>query len=225
MQTLAASSGDKPTQLPQHLGLGWHASVAPRVLDQLAVGVFITDGGGRPVGMNLAAERILQHNDGLLIRHGQLGARRVFESTKLAMLIAAAAVAEQSGTAPGRMTVGRGADQLEYLVTVAPLGIESPGFGAPLAMVLVAVPGEPSPSERDLAEFFGLSPAESRLAAALMTGQTLCDIARRFDLQVTTLRTQLSTILRKVGVKRQADLVRVLSTVRVVSSHPPPREA
>jgi len=224
MRSLAAHTDEKATQFPQHLGASWHGLVAPRVLDQLSVGIFITDGGGRLVGTNLAGERLLQLDDGLMIRNGQLAARRVFESAKLAMLTAAAAA--DPSAAPGRMTVGRrGADQLEYLVTVAPLGVDLPGHGGSLAMILVAIPGEPSPSERDLAEFFGLSRAESRLAAALMTGQTLCEIAKRFDLQVTTLRTQLSTILRKVGVKRQADLVRVLSTVRIVSSNPLAREA
>jgi DNA-binding CsgD family transcriptional regulator len=197
MNPIPAGGGDCAIPPPERFGAGWYARVTARVLDTLSVGVVVTDGAAGPVGMNRAAQRILRHEDGLVVRNGRLAARRVFESTKLALLIAAAA-AEPEGAAPGRMTVGRGAEQLEYL----------------------AVPGEPSPSARDLTEFFGLSPAEGRLAAALMTGQTLCEIAQCFGLRVTTLRTQLSTILRKVGVKRQADLLRVLSTVRVVSLPP-----
>jgi DNA-binding CsgD family transcriptional regulator len=219
MNPIPAGGGDCAIPPPERFGAGWYARVTARVLDTLSVGVVVTDGAAGPVGMNRAAQRILRHEDGLVVRNGRLAARRVFESTKLALLIAAAA-AEPEGAAPGRMTVGRGAEQLEYLVTVVPLGLEAADCAAPLAMVLVAVPGEPSPSERDLTEFFGLSSAEGRLAAALMTGQTLCEIAQCFGLRVTTLRTQLSTILRKVGVKRQADLLRVLSTVRVVSLPP-----
>jgi len=63
----------------------------------------------------------------------------------------------------------------------------------------------------DLAELFGLSPAEARVAAAMMTGKSLSDIATSSGLQITTVRTQLRSILKKVGVRRQFDLVRMLS--------------
>ena len=53
-------------------------------------------------------------------------------------------------------------------MTVAPLGTDLPVYGRPLAMIVLADPGQQSPSERDLAEFFPLSPAESRLAVALL---------------------------------------------------------
>jgi DNA-binding CsgD family transcriptional regulator len=75
----------------------------------------------------------------------------------------------------------------------------------------VTVPDAQSVSASDLADCFGLSPAESRLA--LMTGKKQADIAVVFGVQITTLRTQLSSILRKASVKRQIDLLRVLPTV------------
>jgi len=86
-----------------------------------------------------------------------------------------------------------------------------------LALVVVTDPGELSPTQRDFAEFFGLSPAECRLAVALMTGKSLRDIASDSRVQITTVRTQLSSILKKVGVKRQADLVRIFSRIPVVA--------
>jgi DNA-binding CsgD family transcriptional regulator len=56
-----------------------------------------------------------------------------------------------------------------------------------------------------------------------MTGKNLSEIAIASGVRITTLRTQLSSILRKVGVERQADLVRVLSTIPGISSSPDPR--
>lgn len=103
-------------------------------------------------------------------------------------------------------------------MTVAPLGAALTAAERPLAMILVADPDELSPSARDLAQAFGLTPAESRLAAALLTGKRLSDIAAAAGVRITTLGTQLSSILRKVGVERQADLVRVLSSVPVIRS-------
>ena len=90
-----------------------------------------------------------------------------------------------------------------------------------IVMVLIVNPDWQTPSERSVSAFFGLSPAESRLAASLMQGRKLADIARDSGVEVTTLRTQLSSILRKVGVERQVDLVRVLSEHRL--DRPAPR--
>jgi DNA-binding NarL/FixJ family response regulator len=77
-------------------------------------------------------------------------------------------------------------------------------------------PDARSPSERDLAEFFGLSRAESWLTAALLAGKTMREAATDLEVQITTLRTQLSSVLRKVGVSRQAEPIRVLSNIPVV---------
>jgi DNA-binding CsgD family transcriptional regulator len=87
-------------------------------------------------------------------------------------------------------------------------------------MILVTDPDDLSPSARDMAQAFGVSPAESRLAAALLTGKRPSEIAAASGVRITTVRTQLSSILRKVGVDRQADLVRVLSSIPGIRSSP-----
>src|SRR4029077_12174651 len=65
-------------------------SVALRALDQLCAGVIVTDNTGLVIEMNRAAEAIVQLADGLLVREGRLCARRVFETTRVAKLIAGA---------------------------------------------------------------------------------------------------------------------------------------
>ena len=77
--------------------------------------------------------------------------------------------------------------------------------------ILIVDPQGHSPAEQELAELFGLAPAEARLAAALLTGKKLAEIAAATGVQITTLRTQLGSVLRKVGAARQSDLVRILS--------------
>ena len=198
--------------------LGWRSSVALRALDQLAAGVIVTDGEGRVIELNRAAERIVRRGDGLTMRNGRLDAAGVLESEKLAQLIAAAA--PRNAPAMERMRIRRQGGRPAYILTVAPLGAELAVNERALAMILVADPDALSPSERDLAQLFGLSPAESRLAAALMTGKKLSEIAIASGVRITTLRTQLSSILQKVGVERQADLVRVLASVPVISASP-----
>jgi DNA-binding CsgD family transcriptional regulator len=84
-------------------------------------------------------------------------------------------------------------------------------------MIVIVDPERHSPSGSELVELFGFSPAEARLAAALMTGKTLTEIAAEFGLRVPTLRTQLRSILKKVGAKRQSDLVRIFSSAGIGS--------
>src|SRR5258708_23559915 len=119
------------------------------------------------------------------------------------------------------MLVGRRGDRVAYILTVAPLGVELAIYERPLAMILVTDPDARSPSERDVAEFFGLSRAESRLAMALLAGKVLRDIAAASGVQVTMGRTQLSSILRKVGVTRQAELIRILSNIPIAPASLP----
>jgi DNA-binding CsgD family transcriptional regulator/PAS domain-containing protein len=195
--------------------LGWKSAAAVRALDQLARGVIITDGRGGVIEVNRAAEQILRRNDGLTVRQGKLCAERVFEHDKLARFIALAA---DGKTAPAvrPMLVGRRGGRVPYVLTVVPLGVDLAAYERPLAMILIADPDARSPPERDLAELFGLSPAESRLTVALLAGKTMREIATDFGVQITTLRTQLSSVLRKVGVSRQAELIRVLANIPVV---------
>jgi DNA-binding NarL/FixJ family response regulator len=82
-----------------------------------------------------------------------------------------------------------------------------------MAMVLITGLDENSASEQDLIELYGLSPAESRLAVALARGKKLFNIAADIGVQITTLRTQLSAILRKFDVERQSDIVRVIANI------------
>jgi hypothetical protein len=51
-----------------------------------------------------------------------------------------------------------------------------------------------------------------------LAGKKLGEVAGEFGVQITTLRTQLSSILRKTGVTRQVDLIRLLSHVPVIDS-------
>jgi DNA-binding CsgD family transcriptional regulator len=190
-------------------------SVALLALDQLCAGVMVIDDRGRIVEMNRAAEAIMQLKEGLLIRDGRFYARRAFETAKLAILIAGA-TEDKSPAAAGRMVIRRSDGVPPYVLTVTPLPADLVD-GRRFAMIVLVDPARHCPSERDLTELFGLSPAEARLAAALLMGKSLSNIAATSGVQITTVRTQLRSILGKVGVKRQFDLVRMLSGTGISS--------
>lgn len=60
---------------------------------------------------------------------------------------------------------------------------------------------------------FGLSPGQIQVAARIVEGLSLVDIARCDGVSVNTVRTQLRRIFEKVGVHNQPALVRVLLSV------------
>jgi pimeloyl-ACP methyl ester carboxylesterase/DNA-binding CsgD family transcriptional regulator len=65
---------------------------------------------------------------------------------------------------------------------------------------------------------FGLTPAEARLAALLRDGASLAEAADELAVSVNTTRNQLRAIFEKMGLHRQADLVRALSQLAALAS-------
>jgi DNA-binding CsgD family transcriptional regulator len=197
---------------------GWRSAVSFRALDQMAAAVIVTDREARIVWVNRIGEDLLSAGHALSVRQGRLRAARAFETAKLSALIRAAAVPDSLDPAIGRMLV-RVDGELPCILSVTRLAGELSAFDRPLAMIVVIAPRRHAPATADLAELFGLSPAESRLAVALMAGKKLSTIAADTGLRITTLRTQLSAILKKVGADRQADLMRILASVPVVAGN------
>lgn len=200
--------------------MGWQSTVALHALEQMAAGVVVADASGRLLECNAAAERILGRDDGIQVRHGLISTRRVFETSKLIKMIAAAAK-RQGETSAGHMLVVRSGGA-PYAVTVTPLSPGLSSYERPLAMVLIADPDEHKPPQQVLSDLYGFSRAEGLLAVALMRGQKLSDVARDRGVSISTIRTQLSSILKKVGAERQADLVRIFATTQMADIDPGP---
>ena len=93
------------------------------------------------------------------------------------------------------------------------LGVKLGFYSDPMALIIVVDPEARCPKADDLSAYFGLSFAESRLATQLMSGKHLRDIAAESGASTATLRTQLRSILKKVKVERQAELLLVLASV------------
>ena len=76
----------------------------------------------------------------------------------------------------------------------------------------------PTPSEELLAELFGLSPAEARLAQRIACGDSLEDIAAGAGIKMSTARSQLASVFCKTGTQRQPKLVALLCRVAHLSA-------
>lgn len=196
---------------------GWISSAAVQALDHLSAAVIVVDQDRRVFDLNGPAERIAEVADGLVIRSGHLGAVRSIDQNKIAAAIASATAKQGFRTGSEGLLVARREGRPSYVLAVAPLSGDKASHDRPLAIVLVVNPEWRVPSADAVARTFGLSPAEARLAIALMQGRRMNDIARSFGVEITTARTQLSSILKKVGVERQADLIKALSDIGSLS--------
>ena len=189
-------------------------------LDRLPVGVCLIDQAGSIRYRNLLAEEILAANDGLAERSGSLFAAAPGESRKLAAHVAAA-VATGVGNAacPGAiLSISRPSIRRPYSVLVAPLhSTRDATYGVlgetrPCAIVLIVdLEQELRYPTQLLAQRYGLTGAEARLACEILAGSSLRDAADRFGVAIGTARNQLKQIFVKTEVNRQAELVRLLT--------------
>lgn len=116
---------------------------------------------------------------------------------------------------------------------VLPLPLGEPATGAHLlvlplrlhrtrlkqAVALVLVQGLATangPAQQLLQHVYGLTPAEARLAMLILDGQSPGTVASVLQLSVTTVRSQLSAVLKKTGAQRQSDLVRRLAPLMLL---------
>jgi len=100
-----------------------------------------------------------------------------------------------------------------YEILVTPLPPDRLALGPQRVCALVFVtdpertPG--SPLHR-LADLYGLTPAESRVAQKLMAGLSTQEVADQNAVSINTVRTQVKSLLSKTDCRRQSQLVRLL---------------
>jgi DNA-binding CsgD family transcriptional regulator len=81
-------------------------------------------------------------------------------------------------------------------------------FTGALGILLVTPLTAPqAPPEDVLNGLFDLTPAEARVAHAIIGGKTVNEVADEFEHSLGTVRQQLKAVLAKTGVRRQAELV------------------
>jgi DNA-binding CsgD family transcriptional regulator len=80
---------------------------------------------------------------------------------------------------------------------------------------------KPKPAPAVLRDLYRLTPGEARLAADLLSGSSLQEIAEARRLSRETLRSQLQDLFRKTGTNRQAALINFLATGLAFALHRP----
>jgi DNA-binding CsgD family transcriptional regulator len=194
--------------------------VSSIVLDRLETPAMLVDATGRVLFCNAAAEAVLRHDEGINVQQGHLRAARSSEDSRLQALIADAA--STFGRTGGEMLMERPAGQQPIVLLISPIGPMTAHGLPPITAGALVLFNDPARQARQPAKrlqaLFGLTKAEAMLAQALLDGHRLTEIADTRRVSIETVRTQLQSLLKKTGVTRQADLMRILLTLPDASS-------
>lgn len=177
------------------------------------------DAQSRVVHLEPTAEALIQQDPRLHLQQDRLALNVPHQGPRLSHLIrqAVRAARGRCWSASGGLVHldAQGAHPLNLLV--APLPPEAGPFHlcpypVHAALFLYDPRQRHQVDQALLAELHGLTEAEARVAAELVTGASPGQVAELLGVTDHTVRTQLKSVFRKMRVSRQADLVRVMVT-------------
>lgn len=187
------------------------------MLDGLSRGMALLDGGLRLLHVNIAGERMLEAGRGLVRRFGRLGA--VAPHSQRALQEHARRLTSGSGDLRiGTLILPDAEGEPSWRLTLAPaVGASAHGIAIGARMIafiddLAQAPDEPR--AEILAAWFGLTPAEARVAALSARALRPAEIAAAIGVSVNTVKTHLKVVHARIGVRSQAELVRTVLTLR-----------
>ena len=205
---------------------------ARAALDAARQPVLLVDRSGRVIHANATAETVLRAADGLSVSRDGLTAATSAATRTLKRLIAAAA-GDRSHNEGGTRGLGIGGTarlpRPSGRPALAAIVIPVRGRGEfaawdlapwedPVALLSISDPllSHDTPP-RLLMDLYRLTPAEAALASRLQAGEDLNMIAAATGRSVNTVRNLLARLMDKTETRRQAELVRLLESLPLVT--------
>lgn len=185
-----------------------HAADLLSALDRTGKSALLIDDKGRLLLASPVAERLLAEGSGLSIADGLLVAAKAADSGALRRMLKLAQTGHPSGTS---LTITR-ANRSPLSLLAVPVSREEAWAPSHARLLLLISDPEIDLAQRQqkFGRHFGLTTAELGVAVEICRGGSRSDVARRRGVSDATARSQLTAIFDKTGVRRQADLVRLL---------------
>ena len=198
----------------------WELIVTSNALDQLPILVMVVDKHAHPLIMSRKAHEVLREEDGLYLNHEEkVCLSESNKESKFNALIRDSAVtsAGKERHKGGIMMIGRYNNRPPIWVVVSPLNRRLRrviGQEEDVALVFVYALEEYIGRVQQimLKTFYGLTPAEQRVAQAILEGHKLDEAANKLAISRNTARTHMKRIYAKTNTARQTDLIRLLLT-------------
>lgn len=226
----AAPFGDQDKQVCQrllpHLRRSLHVhnllgkseslgSLYAQAINRLSVATIVLDENGAVLQLNDVARDLLEVADGLKLVGSRLEASYPSDNRELHKLVREA-VDERNGLvveSREALSVARPSGEVSLGVVVEPIPTMqwAEGKGQPAVVVYIRdAVGKSQVDNRVAKELFSFTPAETALALELANGLSLEEAAENLGIMRNTARAHLRSIFSKTGVRRQAELVRVM---------------
>lgn len=204
----------RATELPQ------------RLIDAMADAAVLIDGRGTIFLLNAAAEALLKQADGIFLSRSErpsLAAHIPETSTRLVNAIRQALLIADGEDTPfeGALSISRPSGLPPYLVTITPLAPTAVSIwdaidsGARVLIHIVDPEAKTRRQARQLQYIFGLTEAETRVAALIGSGMNLPEIARVLGISSNTVKTHTGRCFGKTGMRSQAALARLIASIPI----------
>lgn len=181
-----------------------------KALELVGLPAAAVNAGGAAVAMNDLFDKLLPSL--LTVRGGRLGMVQPKADTLLEQAFASLrSPALLTGIAS--IPIRRTPDHPPYILHVVPVvgGARDLFSAAAAVLLLTAVVPSAVPSANVVQGLFDLTPAEAKLAVLIAAGHSPKEAASRLSIATETARTVLKRLFDKTGVRRQTDLVSLLS--------------
>jgi DNA-binding CsgD family transcriptional regulator len=205
------------------------ADATKAALDRWAHAALVLNGDGSIVAVNREAEVLLCRADGLSLgREGRLCCADETHSRALSDSIhrcAAISTTAQSNVQDVDGVVlprPSGAAPLRAMMWPLPFlgGSSTRDYGSASVLMVIFNPDQTLRTPVGwLAQQYGLTPSEQRLADAIINGLPLTEAAERLGIRESTARTRLKVIQTKTDCHRQVDLVRLALSIPALRQH------
>lgn len=180
----------------------------------MSVGSIMVDPDAHILEANPPARAMLEMRDGLMLSGNRIALHNPRQSQQLQRLIHQNAMASIDPKVSGQtkaMRIDRPSDKEALSLMVRPAFIRSDNrlTVRPTTILHIVDPAQQrSTTANALSELFDLTSAETKVAIALTNGLTLQEAAQANGTSKNTVRSQLQSIFSKMGVNRQAQLIR-----------------
>ena len=192
------------------------AAALADALDGLEAGMFLVDAGGHLVHANASGRAMLKEGN-VLHANGKLVARDAAADAALRDVFSAASHGDAALGAKGIAVHLTARDGGQFVTHVLPLTSgarrQAGVCYSAVAAVFVQRSGRTAPLSLDeLARQYQLTAGELRVLGAMIEVGGVPEAACALKLSPATVRTHLRHVFEKTGVRRQADLVKLIAS-------------
>jgi DNA-binding CsgD family transcriptional regulator len=184
------------------------------MLDGVGHGIVLVEADGQVRHANAHAGRLLGEGSGLRMKRGRMSAAIPTEARRLDRLIFEATRTDGAMRKGGSMVARNPTTGASLAVSVDPLPNQpaSVFHSGRLAIICLMDPhARVGLSVDRLQQMFALTPAEARVALALLDGSSPREAADQLGVRYQTVRNQLQSLYQKTMTSRQAELVLLLA--------------